>query len=86
MLALVKSTATPILQTDGDHNVIFPVKNWYALKHQLPTHKLLTFPRDGHGPHHQHPEASAERIATFVRVPSRTQKALLEEGSSVVMT
>jgi pimeloyl-ACP methyl ester carboxylesterase len=67
ILALLKSTTTPILHIGGDHDIIFPVENWYALNGQLPTLQLLTFPRAGHGPQHQHPEASAEHIATFVR-------------------
>ena len=67
ILALLKSTTTPILHIGGDHDIIFPVENWYALNQQLPTVELLTFPRAGHGPQHQHPEASAEHIATFVR-------------------
>jgi pimeloyl-ACP methyl ester carboxylesterase len=67
ILALLKSTTTPILHIGGDHDLIFPVENWYALNEQLPTLQLLTFPRAGHGPQHQHPEASAEHIATFVR-------------------
>ena len=67
ILALLKSTTTPILHIAGDHDIIFPVENWYALNQQLPTLQLLTFPRAGHGPQHQHPEASAEHIATFVR-------------------
>jgi len=66
ILALLKSTTTPILHIGGDHDIIFPVENWYALNQQLPTLELLTFPRAGHGPQHQHPEASAQHIATFV--------------------
>lgn len=38
-----------------------------ALNQQLPTVQLLTFPRAGHGPHHEHPQACAEHIASFVR-------------------
>src|SRR4051794_8070629 len=67
ILALLKPTATPILHIGGDHDIIFPVENWYALNAQLPTLELLTFPRAGHGPQHQRPDASAEHIATFVR-------------------
>ena len=37
-----------------------------ALNQQLPTVQLLTFPQAGHGPHHEHQEACAEHIATFV--------------------
>jgi pimeloyl-ACP methyl ester carboxylesterase len=67
VLELMKATATPILHIGGDHDIIFPVENWYALNGQLPTLTLITYPRAGHGPQHQHPEESARHIATFVR-------------------
>ena len=67
VLAALKTTTIPILHVGGDHDIIFPVENWYALNQQLPTVQLLTFPRAGHGPHHQHPEAVAAHIANFVR-------------------
>jgi pimeloyl-ACP methyl ester carboxylesterase len=66
MLTLLKTTTIPILHIGGDHDIICPVENWYALNEQLPTLQLITFPRAGHGPHHQHPEACAAHIATFV--------------------
>jgi pimeloyl-ACP methyl ester carboxylesterase len=66
ILAILKSTSIPILHIGGDHDLICPVENWYALNPQLPTLQLLTFPRAGHGPQHQHPVASAAHIATFV--------------------
>lgn len=64
--ALMKTTL-PVLHIGGDHDIIFPVENWYALNQQLPTVQLLTFPQAGHGPQHEHPQACAEHIATFVR-------------------
>jgi pimeloyl-ACP methyl ester carboxylesterase len=67
VLEALKGTSIPILHIGGDHDIIFPVENWYALNQQLPTVQLLTFPRAGHGPHHEHPQAVAEHIATFVR-------------------
>lgn len=68
VLAALKATTIPLLHVGGDHDIIFPVENWYALNQQLPTLQLLTFPSAGHGPHHQHPEAVAQHIATFVKV------------------
>jgi pimeloyl-ACP methyl ester carboxylesterase len=65
LLRLLKATTVPLLHIGGDHDIIFPVENWYALNAQLPTLQLITFPRAGHGPHHQHPEASAAHIAAF---------------------
>ncbi len=67
ILHLLKSTTKPILHIGGDHDIIFPVENWYALNGQLPTMRLLTYPKAGHGPHHQHPEESAAAIAGFLK-------------------
>jgi pimeloyl-ACP methyl ester carboxylesterase len=67
VLEALKSTRIPILHIGGDHDIICPVENWYALNQQLPTVLLLTFPQAGHGPQHEHPQACAEHIATFVR-------------------
>lgn len=48
-----------------------PVENWYARNAQLPTLQLLTYPRAGHGPQHEHPEATAAHIATFLATTKR---------------
>jgi pimeloyl-ACP methyl ester carboxylesterase len=71
VLAALKTTTIPILHVGGDHDISFPVENWYALNGQLPTVQVLTFPQAGHGPHHEHPVAVAEHIATFVRTTAR---------------
>lgn len=71
VLEALKATDIPILHIAGDHDIIFPVENWYALNQQLPTLQLVTFPRAGHGPQHEHPDASADYIATFVRTTRR---------------
>lgn len=67
VLEALKKTLVPILHIGGDHDIIFPVENWYALNQRLPTLQLLTYPFAGHGPHHEHPRATAEHIATFIR-------------------
>lgn len=67
VLEMLRHTAVPVLHVGGDHDIIFPVENWYALNQQLPTLQLLTYPRAGHGPHHEHPLATAEHIASFLR-------------------
>ena len=71
VLAALKSTTIPILHVGGDHDISFPIENWYALNGQLPTVQLLTFPQAGHGPQHEHPVAVAEHIAMFVRTTAR---------------
>jgi pimeloyl-ACP methyl ester carboxylesterase len=67
VLDALKTTTIPILHIGGDHDIIFPVENWYALNQQLPTLHLITFPQAGHGPQHQFPEISADLIGSFVR-------------------
>jgi len=70
VLDALRLTSIPVLHIAGDHDIVFPVENWYALNQRLPTLQLHTFPRAGHAPHHQHPQAAAECIATFVQTTS----------------
>lgn len=72
ILQLLKSTNVPILHVGGDHDIVMPVENWYALNGHLPTLQLTTYPRAGHGPHHQHPEMAAVQIAAFIRNTRRS--------------
>jgi pimeloyl-ACP methyl ester carboxylesterase len=65
--AKLKATTRPILVISGDHDISFPVEDWYELSRELPTVQHVVFSQSGHGPHHQLPEASAELIAAFVR-------------------
>jgi pimeloyl-ACP methyl ester carboxylesterase len=67
ILLALKHTRIPILHIGGDHDIAFPVENWYALNQQLPTVQLITYPQAGHGPHHQYPEAAAKHIAAFIQ-------------------
>jgi pimeloyl-ACP methyl ester carboxylesterase len=66
VLHLLKNTTTPVLHLGGDHDIVFPVENWYALSDQLPTLHLVSFPSAGHGPQLQYPGAAARHIAAFV--------------------
>jgi pimeloyl-ACP methyl ester carboxylesterase len=63
----IQKTSVPILIVSGDHDIAFPVENWYALSGKLPTAQHIVFPVAGHGPQHQYPEAAAEHIRTFIR-------------------
>ena len=65
-LDALKQTQTPVLHLGGDHDIVFPVENWYALNRALPTLHLLTLPSTGHGPQNQYPDASAAHIAAFI--------------------
>lgn len=67
VLDALKKTSVPLLHVGGDHDIVFPVENWYALNGQLPTMQFLTYPSAGHGPQHEHPEATADHITAFVR-------------------
>lgn len=67
VLEVLRTTELPVLHIGGDHDIVFPVENWYALNPQLPTTRLLTFPSTGHGPQHQYPCEAADAIASFVR-------------------
>ncbi|MFM0477030.1 alpha/beta fold hydrolase [Paraburkholderia strydomiana] len=67
VLQSLKTTSIPVLHLGADHDIVFPVENWYALNGQLPTLHLVTLPRTGHGPQLQYPQASAAHIAAFVR-------------------
>lgn len=84
VLAALKSTTIPILHVGGDHDVSFPVENWYALNGQLPTVQLLTFPQAGHGPQHEHPVAVAEHIATFVRTTVKVGDGTIATASATM--
>ncbi|PVZ41049.1 pimeloyl-ACP methyl ester carboxylesterase [Pseudomonas sp. CC120222-01a] len=66
VLHALKRTTIPLLHLGSDHDIVFPVENWYALNSQLPTLTLVSFPSAGHGPHMQYPEAAAGHIAAFI--------------------
>ena len=72
VLRALHRTTVPVLHIGADHDIIFPVENWYALNAQLPTLTLITYPRAGHAPHHQYPAAAAAQIAGFIRGTRRT--------------
>jgi pimeloyl-ACP methyl ester carboxylesterase len=63
----LKLTTTPILVISGDHDLVFPVENWYSLLKELPTTHLIVLPQTGHRPHCQFPDTVAQYIATFVQ-------------------
>jgi pimeloyl-ACP methyl ester carboxylesterase len=61
------STSIPMLAICGDHDIVFPVENWYALNRKWKSLHIITFPQAGHGPQHQFPAVCADVIASFVR-------------------
>lgn len=65
--AFYHSTDIPVLALSGDHDIMFPVENWYAMNDLWPTLFVATWPDSGHGPQHQYPELSADLITSFVK-------------------
>lgn len=63
-LEKLKSTTTPLLVICGDHDIVCPVENWYALTRELPTM---------HAPQHEFPELIADQVAAFVRAIRRVR-------------
>jgi pimeloyl-ACP methyl ester carboxylesterase len=63
----LSSTTMPVLVISGDHDIVFPIENWFALVRSLPTTQVISLPRAGHGPQHQFPAAVVDYITTFIR-------------------
>ncbi len=57
---------TPILVLSGDHDIVCPIENWYALTGKLPNMQIIMLPDSGHGPQHQYPELSVKYINAFL--------------------
>jgi pimeloyl-ACP methyl ester carboxylesterase len=65
-LAKLQSSNIPILVLMGDHDIGFPVEDWYRLVGKLPSTQLFVMPQAGHGPQNQYPDLSAKYIASFI--------------------
>ncbi len=63
----LSKTSIPLLALCGDHDIVFPVENWYALNRRWKSLFVTTLPSAGHGPQHQQPELCAELITSFVQ-------------------
>lgn len=61
------STTMPVLVISGDHDIVFPIENWFARVREMPTTQVICLPRTGHGPQHEAPEAIVDYITTFIR-------------------
>lgn len=62
----ILETKTPILVLSGDHDLCFPVENWFALSKKFKSGHLIVSPQSGHGPQHEFPELFAKYIIDFV--------------------
>jgi pimeloyl-ACP methyl ester carboxylesterase len=56
----------PILVISGDHDVVFPIENWYALTRKMPNLQIVMLPHAGHGPQHQYPILTTRYITDFI--------------------
>lgn len=63
--ALAK-TDIPILVVSGDHEIVFPPQNWFAVSREWKTLHLVVLPRMGHGPQQEAPEFVGRLIADFL--------------------
>ena len=64
---VLAATPIPLLVISGDHEIVFPVQNWFELVDQWPSLHLMVFPQAGHGVQHQYLAICADLIASFVR-------------------
>lgn len=62
------TTSIPILVISGDHEIVFPVQNWFAVVPSWRNMHLVVIPQAGHGPQHQEPRFCADLIANFAEV------------------
>jgi len=65
-LAKLESSEIPILVFMGDHDIGFPVEDWYRLVGKLPSTQLIVMPQAGHAPQHQYPDLAVKYIASFI--------------------
>ena len=65
-LAKLQTSNIPILVFVGDHDIGFPVEDWYRLVGKLPSTQLIVMPQAGHGPQHQYPDLAAKYIVSFI--------------------
>lgn len=63
----LEKTGTPILVISGDHDIGFPVENWFNLNRKWRSLCLSVLPRSGNGVHHQYPDLVAHIMSCFVQ-------------------
>lgn len=56
----------PVLALCGDHDISFPVENWYALSRKMPNLFINVFPSAGHAPQDQYPLLAFQIIHGFI--------------------
>ncbi len=61
------TSKVPTLVISGDHDISFPVQNWYTLIRKLQTTQIIVIPMSGHGPQHEFPKLIAKYINSFIK-------------------
>jgi pimeloyl-ACP methyl ester carboxylesterase len=62
----ILKSKVPMIVITGDHDISFPLQNWYALARKLQSTQLVVLPMSGHGPHHEFPELVSAYIDSFL--------------------
>ncbi|GAO44697.1 alpha/beta fold hydrolase [Flavihumibacter petaseus] len=57
----------PVLALCGDHDISFPVQNWYAMTGSMPNLFISVYPSAGHAPQDQYPLLSFRLIHGFIQ-------------------
>jgi pimeloyl-ACP methyl ester carboxylesterase len=60
------TSPVPMMAIMGDHDISFPMQNWYVLLGKLQSTQLIVIPKAGHGPQHEYPELTAQYIHSFI--------------------
>ncbi|MDC0713838.1 alpha/beta hydrolase [Stigmatella sp. ncwal1] len=63
----LKTTHIPALVISGDHEIVFPVENWFDVVPETKSVHLLVLPQMGHGPQHEAPQICADLITSFIK-------------------
>lgn len=56
----------PMLAISGEHDIVFPIENWYAQTRVNPNLQIIMLPQAGHGPQSQYPVLCATYIQNFI--------------------
>lgn len=56
----------PMLAISGDHDIVFPIENWYEQTRTNPNLQVIMLPQAGHGPQSQYPVLTARYIRAFI--------------------
>ena len=62
----LKSVRQPTLVLSGNHDIVIPTQNSYALSQKLSNAELIVYPDSGHGSLFQYPERVARDVARFL--------------------